>query len=65
MAQRRTARTFALVAAAGAWASLVDALCVLITIDPRTYRPERYYMRGPGPKWREKHFLDRASAGGA
>ena len=21
--------------------------------DP--YRPERHYMRGPGPKWREKH----------
>jgi len=21
----------------------------------RTYRPEKYYMRGPGPKWREKH----------
>jgi hypothetical protein len=21
-------------------------------IDP--YRPERHYMRGPGPKWREK-----------
>lgn len=20
-----------------------------------TYRPEAYYMRGPGPKWREKH----------
>ena len=20
-----------------------------------TYRPERHYMRGPGPKWREKH----------
>ncbi len=19
------------------------------------YRPEKYYMRGPGPKWREKH----------
>jgi hypothetical protein len=19
------------------------------------YRPERYYMRGPGPKWHEKH----------
>ncbi len=19
------------------------------------YRPELYYMRGPGPKWREKH----------
>ena len=21
--------------------------------DP--YRPERHYMRGPGPRWREKH----------
>lgn len=20
------------------------------------YRPEDHYMRGPGPKWREKHF---------
>jgi hypothetical protein len=29
----------------------------------RRYRPEDHYMRGPGPKWREKHFLDRASAG--
>ena len=19
------------------------------------YNPERHYMRGPGPKWREKH----------
>ncbi len=27
------------------------------------YRPEDHYMRGPGPKWREKHFRDRASAG--
>jgi hypothetical protein len=23
--------------------------------DP--YRPERHYMRGPGPKWHEKHSL--------
>lgn len=23
--------------------------------DP--YRPECHYMRGPGPKWREKHGL--------
>ena len=21
------------------------------------YRPERHYMRGPGPKWREKRKL--------
>jgi hypothetical protein len=20
-----------------------------------SYRPERFYMRGPGPKWRAKH----------
>ena len=26
----------------------------------RKYHPEQHYMRGPGPKWREKHFLDRA-----
>ena len=30
----------------------------------RRYRPEDHYMRGPGPKWREKHVLDRASASG-
>jgi hypothetical protein len=24
----------------------------------RKYHPEQHYMRGPGPKWREKHFLD-------
>jgi hypothetical protein len=23
------------------------------------YRPEAHYMRGPGPKWREKHAADR------
>ena len=23
--------------------------------DIRKYRPERHYMRGPGPKWHEKH----------
>jgi hypothetical protein len=29
----------------------------------RKYRPERYYMRGPGPKWREKHIARATSAG--
>jgi hypothetical protein len=32
--------------------------------DVRKYRPERHYMRGPGPKWREKHFPRQASRGG-
>jgi hypothetical protein len=31
----------------------------------RKYRPEDHYMRGPGPKWREKHFAARVSAGGS
>jgi hypothetical protein len=26
------------------------------------YHPEQHYMRGPGPKWREKHLLDSASS---
>ncbi len=30
----------------------------------RKYRPEDHYMRGPGPKCREKQSLDRASAKG-
>jgi hypothetical protein len=49
-------------AAVGAWTSLVNSLRMLITIDVRTYQPEKYYMRGPGPKWREKHALGRVSA---
>ena len=28
----------------------------------RKYQPQDHYMRGPGPKWREKHLLDRTSA---
>jgi hypothetical protein len=27
------------------------------------YRPEAHYMRGPGPKWREKHAHRRKAAG--
>jgi hypothetical protein len=37
--------------AAGALATLLGPFW-----DVRKYRPERHYMRGPGPKWREKHF---------
>jgi hypothetical protein len=29
----------------------------------RQYRPEVHYMRGPGPKWREKHGQNREAAG--
>jgi hypothetical protein len=28
------------------------------------YRPELHYMRGPGPKWREKHGAPQATRSG-
>jgi hypothetical protein len=31
--------------------------------SPRAYRRGEHYMRGPGPKWREKHGYDRAASG--
>jgi hypothetical protein len=37
--------------AAPRWRWLITSLS-----DP--YRPEQHYMRGPGPKWREKHAPD-------
>jgi hypothetical protein len=49
-------------AAVEAWTTLMNSLRMLITIDVRTYRPEKYYMRDPGPKWREKHACGRVSA---
>ncbi|RUV55364.1 MAG: hypothetical protein E5X43_04455 [Mesorhizobium sp.] len=45
---------------ASSWSAtrIAGALQELVTdlLDP--YRPELYYMRGPGPKWREKHACD-------
>jgi hypothetical protein len=40
---------------------LVGALQVLrrLGLAFETYRPELHYMRGPGPKWREKHVASR------
>jgi hypothetical protein len=56
MGQQLSALVAVLVSAAtGAWTSLANSLRRSITIDVRPYRPEAYYMRGPGPKWREKH----------
>ena len=46
----------------GGISSLVTFLCSSWDGPAGKYRPEDHYMRGPGPKWREKHF--RASAGG-
>jgi hypothetical protein len=42
------------------WWDLIRALraaifCRWPESRERRYRPERHYMRGPGPKWRAKH----------
>jgi hypothetical protein len=33
----------------------IAGLRALIGFMSDPYRPERHYMRGPGPKWRAKH----------
>jgi hypothetical protein len=40
---------------AGGWVAVVEIWQAFSkwALDP--YRPELHYMRGPGPKWREKH----------
>ena len=46
----------------GIWEALVRAVRAAIMIDEeKPYRPEAYYMRGPGPKWREKQAQARGS----
>ena len=30
---------------------------LLVMVIPASYRSELHYMRGPGPKWHEKHSL--------
>jgi hypothetical protein len=37
--------------------ALIETLRVLKRSFCDTYRPELHYMRGPGPKWRERHEL--------
>ena len=45
------------------WQGLVRMVRAAILIEEeRPYRPEAYYMRGPGPKWREKHAGARGSS---
>ena len=44
------------------WSS-ARALLVMPLCDP--YRPEWHYMRGPGPKWREKQSRFGNNDGGA
>jgi len=62
---RLLSATRALLSSANAsgWTALTNVLRAMMNQHPKPYRPEVYYMRGPGPKWREKHAIgfDRAS----
>jgi hypothetical protein len=40
-------------ARAAGWKRLIFALLP----SAAAYRPERHYMRGPGPKWRERRAI--------
>jgi hypothetical protein len=40
----------------GAFSALLTFLGPSWDGPVRKYRPERHYMRGPGPKWREKQY---------
>lgn len=46
--EKAAAIAFLLNAIMSGWRSLATNVC-----DP--YRPERHYMRGPGPKWHAKN----------
>ena len=37
------------------FAALVGGWQRLLRMAGNPYRPERHYMRGPGPKWHAKH----------
>lgn len=37
------------------WMDLARVWRALMASQRNPYRPEKHYMRGPGPKWREKH----------
>jgi hypothetical protein len=39
----------------GLWSALSDMVACLHRDLFSQYRPERHYMRGPGPAWRAKH----------
>lgn len=48
-------------AASETWTAITKSLPREIIAPPKTYRPERYYMRGRGPACREKDVLDRVA----
>jgi hypothetical protein len=48
-------------AATGRMPGIAESLRRLFRGWSDPYRPELHYMRGPGPKWREKHARQAAN----
>ena len=38
-----------------AWTVVTNICRTMLVYQTKSYQPELHYMRGPGPKWREKH----------
>ena len=49
-----TAQTLSLIERA--FGAIVKTLTTFVTGGGERYNPARYYMRGPGPKWRARHL---------
>ena len=60
--QRATAASGLAAAVLKTWTAVTDAWWAMLGRSARPYRPELHYMRGPGPKWREKHAHGRDPA---
>ena len=48
-------------AALKVWTAIATAWQTMMAEQVKPYQPELHYMRGPGPKWREKHACQRDS----
>ena len=61
MVQRLSTLASALISAGvRAWRAVMDSCH---NGGPKMYHPEAYYMRGPGPRWHEKHAQGRDITG--
>jgi hypothetical protein len=45
-----------------AWMVATNICRAMLVDERKSYQPELHYMRGPGPKWREKHACQHDSA---
>ena len=45
-------------------AAVANLRRAVVNVLTDSYRPEMHYMRGPGPKWRQKHAASTRSMEG-